>query len=420
MFDREIVDKILKAWSADQSHPHRRKAQKALPDPDDTRVLLETAFLASIRREEEKPITFSLALLCKGLVEKETPVQNQNVMPFSDSLPFSDSSISKIAPAFDSSRTFLIVSPTSESKNEYEIWGILPYRLTSDVFNEIPVGSPGDLPYPPDILCVTAVSPGSLIISRGASVIGRFFSGHFESAIPTPFYSEAMGHYLLDMIKNHKGYLEHKSRYWGYYSRTLGHLLTKASNYGHGGTIILLPRSKSEEPPFRGYIDPKYCFNKTFDLEDPIISLLKSEQDENNHDIALSTALKTLTSIPMKSNHAKRIDFLAKLSCIDGALIVTDDLHLLSFGSTLKAPKWDGNILTGPDGFGGGGAKFDASKLGTRHNSAIDFVGACPGSVAFVISKDGPVRGFIQKDKKLILCWPDCNVSMSLEEALGG
>lgn len=411
MFDREIVDKILKAWSADQSHPHRGRAQKPLPDPDDTRVILETAFLASIRREEEKPIKFSLALLYKSLVEKETSGQNQNVMPFSNSLPFSDNSITKIAPAFDFSRTFLAVSPTSESKNEYEIWGVMPYRLPSNVFNEIPVGLPGDFPYAPDILCVTAVSPGSLIISRGGSVIGRFFSGHFESAIPTPFYSKAMGQYLLDMIRNHRGYLQDESGYWGYYSDTLGYLLTKASNYGHGGTIILLPRSKREEPPFKRYIDLKYFFNKTFNLEDSIISLLKREQDENDHDMAVSIA--------MNRNHAKRIDFLAKLSCIDGALIVTDDLHLLSFGSTLNAPKWDGDILTGPDGFGGGGAKFDASKLGTRHNSAIDFVGACPGSVAFVISKDGPVRGFIQKNEKLILCWPDCHVSMFLEEALG-
>ncbi len=66
----------------------------------------------------------------------------------------------------------------------------------------------------------------------------------------------------------------------------------------------------------------------------------------------------------------------------------------------------------GPDGFGGGGQIFDLSKYGTRHNSAIDFVAAVPGTIAFVVSQDGPIRGFVLKDQDTILCWPDCTTSM--------
>jgi hypothetical protein len=69
-------------------------------------------------------------------------------------------------------------------------------------------------------------------------------------------------------------------------------------------------------------------------------------------------------------------------------------------------------LITGPDGFGGGGEPFDLSKHGTRHNSAVDFVAAFPGSVVFVISQDGPIRAFAVKDATTILCWPDCRASM--------
>jgi hypothetical protein len=76
------------------------------------------------------------------------------------------------------------------------------------------------------------------------------------------------------------------------------------------------------------------------------------------------------------------------------------------------ASKWGKRILVGPDGFGGGGKEFDASTLGNRHNSTIDFVGACPGCIGFVVSQDGPIRGFARKDNDTILCWRDCRVSM--------
>ncbi|MGB7291958.1 MAG: hypothetical protein WBD99_07290 [Thermodesulfobacteriota bacterium] len=106
------------------------------------------------------------------------------------------------------------------------------------------------------------------------------------------------------------------------------------------------------------------------------------------------------------------LDAIAQLACIDGALIISTQFNVVAFGSKLSAPKWSGSVLIGPDGFGGGGGIFDVSKLGTRHNSAINFVGSCTDSIIFVISQDGPIRGFAYQDSNTIFCWPDCSVSM--------
>jgi DNA integrity scanning protein DisA with diadenylate cyclase activity len=43
-----------------------------------------------------------------------------------------------------------------------------------------------------------------------------------------------------------------------------------------------------------------------------------------------------------------------------------------------------------------------------RHNSALAFAGAVDGSIAFVISQDGPVRVFVKSDESTLLYWPDC------------
>ena len=45
MFDKQIIDGILEAWLADQSHPHRGRAQRPLPDPRDVKAILETVFI---------------------------------------------------------------------------------------------------------------------------------------------------------------------------------------------------------------------------------------------------------------------------------------------------------------------------------------------------------------------------------------
>jgi len=406
MFEEAIIQEIIEAWSANQAHPYRDRKQKPLPTPQDIRAILETAFLASIRHEEGRPVAFSITLLYKDFdgEEERRSGHRYMIMTFSESIPFTVDAITKIAPAFDSKTTSLIVAPIDKLKPEYEIWGAIFYGPSTNRFDEIPLVI-GDLSLSrPDDMTVTAVSPGSLVISRGGGVIGRFLFGNFEKAVPTPFVSRAMGQYIMDIIKNHKGFEQFQNSYWHIYRDTLLYLLSEVSTRGHGGTIVLIPSSKAQE--YKSLIDSKYVFKENFNLEDLLNRILKEKSSE------------ILFNIALNKKYTERVAFLAQLSCIDGALILTDKLHLLSIGSTLSAPKWNGDIVKGPDGFGGGGERFDTSKLGTKHNSAINFVGACPGCIVFVISQDGPVRGLVRKDEETVLCWPDCLVSMFLSDML--
>jgi hypothetical protein len=104
---------------------------------------------------------------------------------------------------------------------------------------------------------------------------------------------------------------------------------------------------------------------------------------------------------------------LAQLSTVDGALILTSALELMTFGAKLQAPPWSGKPLHGPDGWGNvSGETFPTERYGTRHSSAINFAAACKGSTVFVISQDGPIRAFVWSDEGIVVCWPDCTVSM--------
>ncbi len=401
MFEESILKKILDTWSFDQNHPHRDRRKKPLPSITDLRVLIETCFLASLKREEGKSLTFSVVLLPQNKIEEElkTSGRKQLILKFDKSLPFVESSIVKLASAFDPKISSLIVGHLERNNNEYEIWGVMFFRPSHSRFNEISAGILEFSYFRPDVMMVTVVSPGSLTISRGDIRIGHFTAGTFTAATPTPFASRAMGSYIIDCIKEDEGYKKYQNLYWQIFSASIEYLLSEASTRGHGGTLIMFPERMREECR-KKYIE-KYPFNHNLEIEKIILELLNlPTRNIAPFDILLNRLL------------SERLSFLGQLSCIDGALILTSNLNSISFGTKLRSEEWIGKVILGPDGFNSRGEELSTAHFGTRHSSALNFVGNFYGVIGFVISQDGPIRGFVKKDDNTIFCWPDCGISM--------
>jgi len=399
MFEDQIFKKILEAWKVDQEHPYRGRKKKPLPSISELKAIVEISFLASLRKEEGKQITFAVALLPRDKVQEEEKIsgRKQLIFNFNETFPFTESSIVKLASAFDPKNSALIISPKECNSDKYEIWGVMFFRSSQNRFNEIPAGMVEFSYFRPDVVMVTALSTGSLIISRGDSQIGRFTAGTFVAATPTPFTSRAMGNYIIECIKGDEGYKTYQNLYWHIFRDSIEYLLSEVSIRGHGGTLIIIPERMKEECS-KGYIE-KYPFD--YDLE--VEKIILKQLNPSRH-IAFNILLNKLLS--------ERLSFLAQLSCVDGALILTSNLNPISFGAKLSSEEWNGKVIRGPDGFNSGGEVLDTANLGTRHGSALNFVGNFYGVIAFVISQDGPIRGLIKTDDGTILYWPDCRISM--------
>ncbi|MHB9072950.1 MAG: putative sensor domain DACNV-containing protein [Desulfobaccales bacterium] len=403
MFDENIFQAIQRVWEQDQKHPFRDRKQKPVPNITDLRTIIEVSFFASLRREEDHPLTFAIALLPHWEVEQEqqSSGRKQRIMHFSENLPFTVDSISKLSPAFDHKITALIVGPKTKERKDYELWGAMYYSSSPRPFHEVPASV--DFLFRPDVLMVTVTSVGSLLLSRANSQLCRFIGGNIIPSAPTPFSSKAMGKHIIETIKNGEGFKKFGTFYWQLFRPAIDYLLSETSLRGHGSTIILLPNDSLETYTTK-YIC-KYRFKETLQIDKLIMKQLSYSDHDPTSCIIILACNKLI---------AEQLSFLAQLACIDGALLLTSDLHIVAFGSILNTPNWNGRVITGPDGFGGGGNMFEVTTLGTRHNSAINFIGACPGSVGFIISQDRMIRGFVRDDEHTILCWPDCMVSMSV------
>ena len=109
MFEKSIIKKIIDCWSADQDHPLRHRANHPLPNFLDVKEIVETIFLASLRREEELPIHVSIVLASPEEIEDSSHKNRREIRRFKEPFPFTSDSIAKLAPAFDPAFSSVVV-----------------------------------------------------------------------------------------------------------------------------------------------------------------------------------------------------------------------------------------------------------------------------------------------------------------------
>lgn len=124
------------------------------------------------------------------------------------------------------------------------------------------------------------------------------------------------------------------------------------------------------------------------------------------------TKSSLLSTIAVDKELRGRLESLVRLASLDGALLLKPNFDLIGFGVKLFAPDFKGQVQTGQDGFGRSRGLIDFKRFGMRHNSALRFIASVSGSVGFVASEDGPIRGLTKVSDEAVNCWPDCRVSM--------
>jgi len=392
MFEKSLIQKIIDVWNSDQNNPSRGRYQQPILELSTISKLVEIAFIASLEKEEDKPITFSLFLLDKNMSKKIRLSMN-----FTNPLPFNVATITKLAPAIDPEMSSFAISK-SDTSDDLHLSGVVTFAQPKNRFNEIPgqIGNYSDTR--PDVFTVTTIRPGSLLVTRGNSQIGRFVKGDFVTATPSPFDPTAMGEYIFTFIEQHELYKKHGDLYWNIYRDSLDFLLSEAASRSHGATIVLVNEHHSPTTE-KGFIHG-YRFSKAIGIKHLFSEYMNYTEIDISRDIKMRKIL------------SERLQIIAQYASIDGALILSDLLDTVSFGTKLSADTWSEEVLVGPDGFHSGGEHFKYEHLGTRHKSAIDFVGENENSIVFVISQDGPIRGLVKRDHETILCWPDCTVSL--------
>ena len=412
VINQDLVAQVRHAWIADQQHPQRGRRARPLPDSERLGILLDTVFRASMLAGNGTPVCASVAWLSPSDFqdhEMKHARHSELMLRLERARPLEPALIAELGRTTESGSSSLLVDWSGGAP---VAWGILYYQRGARTLDELPGAIEEGVHGAPDCPIFSIEGVGSILVARGDAVVGRVTRGEFARAVPTPFYPHAMGLILHELfgvrmtLKANRYVDDGDNAYGNGLLECLKYLLERLDREGGGALVVFVPQSSMQDA--LQHAELAWAATGSLELRRLLSARIRHEKAVKEREW-LSPSCVTKAQALMRS----RLDALARLACLDGAVLLSTDFELVGFGARLRAPEWGGTVMEGPDGFGGGGRPFDASRLDARHAAAAAYVGAVPGAVAFVASAEGPIRALARKGFGPIQCWPDCRPSMA-------
>jgi hypothetical protein len=96
--------------------------------------------------------------------------------------------------------------------------------------------------------------------------------------------------------------------------------------------------------------------------------------------------------------------FIASLTAVDGAVVLTDTLRIIGFGAeVIASAAATDTVHIAQTAQGDESRPIAFTEFGTRHRSAYRFAAGMQNSVAFVLSQDGGIKAVRQVGPRLLL-----------------
>jgi hypothetical protein len=313
-----------------------------LPDAETIEAIIDTAFWASLRREEGYSPRISLALL--------SPDEAQHPLLLERPLPLGPDALTRVAPAMDRPGVHLGIS---RSDGELAVWGTT---------RSIP------------LLCfvVEIAAPGLLVVKHHSGDKWRKFvnvavlEGDLIKVVDE-HASEAMPD-CPKLLKSLLGFESAVS--WIQSVNPLVQLAVSMRADGRGGSLLVVPAGTDAWR--ESIVQPiPYAVSPAF------VELAHLSRDAQASHEELGPAIAAV----------------AGLTAVDGAVLLTDTYELLGFGAKIGRrkgwPRVEQVRLSEPIEGAARAIVLPEQLGGTRHLSAAQFVHDQRDAVALVASQDG-------------------------------
>ena len=359
---RAVAANVEAYFASHLAQAQQRLRQELAPAPDATAIegIIDTAFWASLRREEGYSPKISLAFL--------SPEQAGQPLTFDHRFPLTPSVLSRLAPAVERPGIHLGVWRDHDARSDLRVWG-----TTRSI--------------PKLCFVLEVIEPGLLVIKyRRGQEQGKYVNVAVLKGDQIKMVDQT-GPNLPDCPELVTSLLDFGSRTATSDSvNVLVQLAASMRAHGRGGSLLVVPQGsdvwqKSILQPVSYLVTP--AFPELADLmrKDPIEKSLPTWQEA----------------------FIDAVDAIAGLTAVDGAALISDQYELLAFGA--KIGRRDGGaqveqvVVTEPVVDGVATVVHPLELGGTRHLSAAQFVQDQPESIALVASVDG---GFT------IFAWSPC------------
>jgi hypothetical protein len=343
-----------------------------IPSKEHLAILLDAVYWTSYEKEEGA--TVSLSLLYRKFE------QGADTFCFDQPIPLSPKSLVKLGPALENPRAHISVWP--DEQGQLKIWG---FRTGSDDF----------ITYD---LWIQGLGPGHLLISFGGRSIAAL-TGSRAVFIDSGILMKKILPRITSGIPPNASDMQAMLRY-----NSLLFIAQAMRSHGHGGTVLAV----QEGSDWRQSIRHPVSYTGGASFLDTALDNLQSPSEKlaiqkGLFDFIRKTFSKRQDKLALAREKIRRqCSRIARLTAVDGALVMTLDRYTLCFGAKIQAidpapSEFEVQVLKPIEGFSQTSVNF-SDLGGTRHQSAAQFAYDQPGAIALVASQDGDVTFFTREE----------------------
>lgn len=347
----KFVDVFCDSYNRNVQAPEE---EQILPSKDILIKICSTLLNASCIRDELRFASYRVCFL-SGDSDYLDAFVYAHKLTLEKPIPFSVDGLHKLAPALNPNMCYLCLDTSSDP---FLITGMIA-SYTS--WEKMAIGEISDGNRMPMIPNIYVKSPGEIDGCFGEKSLVSYCFGRTVISRPDVFVKG----YVAEELKSGSS-VPHEEL-----CQFMSRVLWNVDSYQHGGTILIVP---SEEACSK-YVGIKFKL--------PCRYLFQEEK--SLIDISETAREKELSSYA---------DFIAKLTTVDGAVLLTKDLDLIGFGVEILTDKMGKRepsmrFLKNDD-------EPDKTKRfndnGTRHRSGYRFAHEVEHSVAIICSQDGVMK----------------------------
>ena len=417
-YPKELVAFIYERWQdrafVDRLCPETSASAFTLPDRAVLEQVLSTCYQASLLREEERPVIFRLIIRdCNLFPAEDGPPTGIHRLIFSKTRPFNEYELHRLAPAADFYRTLIGISIDPETGAQ--IWGLLHSgtRWMHAVY-----GGRKTSPPLPVCLVVYVTGAGQISVCLGSEIIASLNAGQITCPTLDVFNSRWIADSLAAVHSEtwalHLAARASSVKPWANLDREFGQnvgqqairrIISVIRNTHHGGLLVYLPQEMTQEILAENkYMTIKYQFLeyesrqrfRTLTLR--IMNTLAEIHGDQQHPGKKVGWQEYVTS---KNENIALLDeaifdvahFIAALSAVDGAVVITKRQELLGFGGVISGDLDSVGVVTHAlDTEGVMTEPVLSERVGTRHRAAYRLCQKLHDAIAIVISQDESVQ----------------------------
>ncbi|HEY6838810.1 MAG TPA: DNA integrity scanning protein DisA nucleotide-binding domain protein [Geobacteraceae bacterium] len=417
-YPEEFVSFVFELWN-DPSFQERLRGADIdvscrLPERGLLEQIVSTCYQASLMREEARQVRFRIVLRPPEFFPDDAgPPTGLHRLLFSRPRPFNEYELHRLALAADFYRVLIGVS--LDPDDGPQIWGLVHTgtRWMQAVYG----GSKPSPPLPPaPVIYVT--DPGRLSLSIGPEMVASLVGGQINCPSVDVFAShwlvESFATVRSELMTMHEEARRRSDRVWATLhpdfvrilaQQVVRRILSVIRTSHHGGTIIYLPPEMGAEISGENrYMSVKYQFRddeprqrfRTLILR-IMNTLAQLHGDPGAPDRIIGwreyVACRSETMILLDEAIFDLAHFIAALSAIDGAVVMTKRHEILGFGGVISGDVDKVERVIHAFDMEGALTEEELSEgVGTRHRAAYRLCHELHDAIAIVISQDGNVR----------------------------